>query len=158
MNCPSCGAPMKLAQDLASVVCEYCKRVEFLEKNEEGVCVLEEIPTQDCPGCQRPLHHATLHGARLDYCVHCRGMLFAMESFPVLIAAMRVAQPGSDVPAPASSDELRRKVLCPRCHTAMDTHFYYGGGSVVVDNCDHCDVIWLDHGELLRIVHAPHGS
>jgi Zn-finger nucleic acid-binding protein len=37
----------------------------------------------------------------------------------------------------------------------MDTHFYAGPGNVIVDSCGNCFLIWLDRGELMRIVHAP---
>jgi Zn-finger nucleic acid-binding protein len=37
----------------------------------------------------------------------------------------------------------------------MDTHFYAGPGNVIVDTCDDCSLLWLDRGELTRIVHAP---
>jgi Zn-finger nucleic acid-binding protein len=40
----------------------------------------------------------------------------------------------------------------------MDTHFYYGGGHVVMENCERCELNWLDGGTLMRIAHAPHSE
>ena len=37
----------------------------------------------------------------------------------------------------------------------MDTHFYNGPGNMIIDDCDTCELNWLDHGELMRIVRAP---
>ena len=37
----------------------------------------------------------------------------------------------------------------------MDAHPYGGGGNVNVDSCETCGLIWLDGGELRRIVAAP---
>jgi Zn-finger nucleic acid-binding protein len=37
----------------------------------------------------------------------------------------------------------------------MDTHLYGGGGNVIIDDCENCDLNWLDYGELDRIVRAP---
>jgi Zn-finger nucleic acid-binding protein len=37
----------------------------------------------------------------------------------------------------------------------MEAHFYAGPGNVVIDSCDQCSLNWLDHGELMHIVHAP---
>jgi Zn-finger nucleic acid-binding protein len=37
----------------------------------------------------------------------------------------------------------------------MDTHQYGGAGNVVIDNCYACSVIWLDWGELNRIITVP---
>jgi Zn-finger nucleic acid-binding protein len=40
----------------------------------------------------------------------------------------------------------------------MDTHFYGGPGSIVIDNCAECEVNWLDRGELRRVALAPSGA
>jgi Zn-finger nucleic acid-binding protein len=37
----------------------------------------------------------------------------------------------------------------------MDAHVYFGGGNVVIDSCEQCELNWLDHGELMRIARAP---
>jgi hypothetical protein len=37
----------------------------------------------------------------------------------------------------------------------MDAHFYAGPGHVIIDSCENCCLIWLDGGELMRIVQAP---
>jgi Zn-finger nucleic acid-binding protein len=37
----------------------------------------------------------------------------------------------------------------------METHPYAGPGAVVIDFCRHCEVVWIDRGELLQIQQAP---
>jgi Zn-finger nucleic acid-binding protein len=37
----------------------------------------------------------------------------------------------------------------------MSTHPYFGPGSIVIDTCDACDLVWLDVGELKQVVDAP---
>ena len=37
----------------------------------------------------------------------------------------------------------------------MSTHPYFGPGNVVIDNCEACELVWLDFGELKQIVDAP---
>ena len=37
----------------------------------------------------------------------------------------------------------------------MSTHPYFGPGNVVIDNCEACELVWLDFGELKQIVNAP---
>jgi len=37
----------------------------------------------------------------------------------------------------------------------MAGHPYGGGGNLNVDSCEKCGVVWLDGGELRRIVAAP---
>jgi Zn-finger nucleic acid-binding protein len=37
----------------------------------------------------------------------------------------------------------------------MDTFQYNGPGNIVIDTCHPCDLIWLDYGELHKVVNAP---
>jgi len=37
----------------------------------------------------------------------------------------------------------------------MDTHLYGGPGNVIIDTCESCALMWLDYGELERMVRAP---
>jgi Zn-finger nucleic acid-binding protein len=158
MNCPSCGAPLRLDSGTVSLSCDYCRSVYFPEKNAEGVRVLGEEAAESCPVCRIPLLHAVLARERIRYCTTCRGMLIRMGAFTVLIDELRSQRGGASVqPAPDRRD-LDRKIDCPECHHRMDTHFYGGPGNVVIDDCSRCSLNWLDHDELMRIVAAPDRS
>jgi len=37
----------------------------------------------------------------------------------------------------------------------MENHLYLGPGNVVIDTCNSCNLIWLDYGELNKVVNAP---
>jgi Zn-finger nucleic acid-binding protein len=37
----------------------------------------------------------------------------------------------------------------------MSNHKYLGPGNIIIDTCDTCDLIWLDYGELSKVVVAP---
>ena len=155
MNCPACGAPMRLKSDMASFKCEYCQSVYFPEKNDDGVRVLDEPSEQACPVCSVPLMNATIANLRILYCTQCRGMLIPMQFFEEIVEQMRTLQGGAAaVQTQGDSGDLRRKIDCPHCHHRMDAHFYAGPGNVVIDSCDPCCLNWLDHGELMRIVRA----
>ena len=140
------------------LACDYCKSVYFSEKNEDGVRILDEVPGLLCPVCAIPLMNASLTGLPLRYCKQCRGMLIQMGEFTALIDALRTEEGGVRIPPAADPSELRTKIDCPQCRQRMDTHFYAGGGNVVIEDCSSCLLNWLDHGKLMRIVHAPHGS
>ena len=160
MNCPSCGAPMHLKPDMESFRCDYCQSVYFPEKNEEGVRVLDEQSDQACPICNLPLVEAAMGKTRILYCAKCHGMLIAMLVLPSLIDELQADSGGRATAVQPASDieDLRRKIDCPKCHHAMDAHFYAGPGGVIVDSCEECCLIWLDRGGLMRIVHASDGT
>ncbi len=160
MNCPCCGASIHLEDGAASATCEYCKAVYLPEKNDEGVRVFDQPSELSCPICRASLLlPATLARQRILYCSRCRGSLIPMTVFVVLIAALR-ARRGDAVEIAPSPDphHLDRVVLCPQCGRRMDTHYYAGGGNVVIDDCSRCELNWLDAGELIAIAHAPDHS
>jgi Zn-finger nucleic acid-binding protein len=156
MNCPSCGAPLHLDPDKDFCQCDYCRGYYFPDQNEEGVRVFGEPASLSCPLCAVLLFHATVGGVRFLYCGHCRGMLISMEVFAELVEELRAqlgVQPGTL--KPPNPRDLDRRTFCPQCHGRMDTHRYAGPGNVIIDSCSKCLLNWLDHGELMRIVHTP---
>jgi len=151
---------MRLKPDMESFRCDYCQSVYFPEKDNDGVRVLGEPSGQDCPLCKVPLVHAAIAKVRIIYCTGCRGMLISMPVFEVLVEELQADTGGraTTVQPASDSEDLRRKIDCPQCHRPMDAHFYAGPGNVVIGSCEECCLIWLDRGELMRIVHASDGS
>ena len=158
MNCPSCGAPMRLEPDKDCMTCDYCKGIYFPVQGDDGVRVFPEKSDCTCPVCNSALQHASLAKIRIEYCTRCRGMLIPMGVFLSLVEELRAGQPGSLIPPPPDTAELRRVLACPRCHKPMETHFYSGAGNVILEDCEPCELNWLDHGKLMRIVRAPDHS
>lgn len=155
MNCPSCGAPLRLREGRDSLPCEYCGAVYLPEANEDGVRLLGEASTTPCPVCKIPLVHASLRHERFLYCERCRGNLIPMPVFVCLVQELRARGGGAVAPPhPPDPQELRRTLRCPQCDRPMETHYYAGGGNVVIDDCERCELNWLDAGELLSIAHA----
>jgi Zn-finger nucleic acid-binding protein len=149
---------MRLKADMGSFTCDYCQRVVLPEKNDDGVRVLNEPAGQDCPVCNTPLVRASLAKVPIVYCTGCRGMLIPMQALEPLADELRTGQGSEAVPTVPGKDELQRKINCPQCHHAMDTHYYAGPGNVVIDSCEDCSLIWLDSGELMRIARATNDS
>jgi Zn-finger nucleic acid-binding protein len=156
MNCRNCGAPMKPLDDRDYLFCAYCGSFHFPPESSQGVRVLDEPGALDCPICHIPLTTASIQSNRVLYCTQCRGILAKQSVFLALVDYQRARAPGPpDRPRPLNAEDLQREVHCPSCHQLMDTHPYYGPGNVVIDNCAHCGLIWLDYGELGIITNAP---
>jgi Zn-finger nucleic acid-binding protein len=158
MNCPSCGAPMRLKSDMESLRCEYCQSVYLPDKNDDGVRVLDEPADEQCPLCNLQLVKAVLAKCPILYCKKCAGMLVAMGALEELIAELRAGQGSEAKPSAFDQDELRRVIQCPHCHRRMEAHLYAGPGNVVIDSCEECAMIWLDRGEAKRIASAGDGG
>lgn len=137
------------------MICDYCGTQAAPATDEDGVVVL--APTKhNCPVCGTvALANASIESHDLLYCAGCRGMLLEMEKFVPLLAVLREHRYWSRSSVTPRGSDQTRVLHCPLCKHAMDEHSYGGGGNVVVDSCEACGVLWLDRGELSRIVAAP---
>ncbi len=135
--------------------CDYCASVHFSEPSIDGVRILDETSELSCPLCGRNLVSADVEGTHVLCCDRCRGILANQWTLAGLIQLLgaRYDKPATE-PLPVRLEELERNVRCPRCQQAMDVHPYYGPGNIVVDTCPACQLIWLDHGELHRVIGA----
>jgi len=159
MNCPNCGAPMRLRDDAECFSCEYCKTFHFPTKNEEGVGLLGQTSELECPVCAARLDHAVIYHHRTLYCTTCCGSLISMLVFVSLVDDLRTQLGGATgIPRPPDPHGLQRRIQCPQCKETMDTHYYGGPGNVIIDDCSRCELNWLDNGELMTIVRAPDRS
>jgi LSD1 subclass zinc finger protein len=158
MNCPSCGAPLKLAPGNTSLRCDYCKIVVAIAADDTGVQFLDEAPELTCATCQSALWKSVLAAIELDACKKCHGLLVPMGAFEALVEKMRALHTEREIPGLVDEKELDRRVICPKCRQRMDTHFYFGGGHAVMSTCERCELHWLDGGMLMRIVRAPEAN
>ncbi len=146
---------MRVSGGLLSLRCDYCKSVVYTAADDEGVRYMEELVDVLCPVCAVPLWNASLENVSIRACKKCRGMLIGMGVFEGLIDQVRAENPKAEVPVADDGSDLKRKLQCPVCHRSMETHFYYGGGHVVMDDCERCELNWLDGGALMRIARGP---
>jgi len=156
MNCRNCGAPLAFAPDRGYFHCEYCGSLYFPGKTGDGVLDLEMHSDLQCPVCRIPLVLASVGGTQVLRCQRCRGILMPQQAFAVAIRVLRATATDPPMaPPPMNRQDLHRRIECPHCGRTMDTHPYAGPGNIVIDNCPHCRVNWLDYCEFQRIVDAP---
>ncbi len=156
MNCPNCGAAMRLKDDADYLICDYCETPHFPDPNADGVRVLGVDAGIACPVCAVSLVHASVARERIFYCQRCRGMLISMNVFTEIVADLRSRREmTADAASPPDWKDLGRRIHCPKCRATMDTHPYLGPGNIIIDTCEPCVVNWLDYGELDRVVRAP---
>lgn len=156
MDCQNCGAPLVFALDKGYFTCEYCGSLYFPDKPGDGVLDLGVRSAVECPVCRIPLVLARAGVAQVLYCQRCRGMLVPQPAFLRAVQFLRATATDPPVaPPPMNRKDLQRSIDCPHCGRTMDTHPYGGPGNIVIDNCPHCQVNWLDHYEFNRIVDAP---
>lgn len=149
MNCPNCGAALKLLPNRKHFQCGHCSSLHFPEPIGEGVVLLDREHPHNCPCCNRPLAAAALDGGNVGYCGECHGLLLESDHFASVIASRRETQGlRHQIVEPIDPTEFRRSTRCPKCGKRNDTHTYGGGGNAVIDSCHRCRLVWLDAGEL----------
>jgi Zn-finger nucleic acid-binding protein len=110
-----------------------------------------------CPVCRKPMLAAVMDDSyRIAVCDQCKGTLMPRHAFAeTIVARRRAATTRATIPSPADRRDLDRRLACPVCDSQMITDWYYGPGNIVLDSCVRCDVVWLDSGELRRVIDAP---
>jgi Zn-finger nucleic acid-binding protein len=112
-----------------------------------------------CPTCGAALSQAAVAGLPLHACTACHGSLIAIRQFVTVIESVRLAEgPALDALPPRTQEPGHRTVSCPACRQPMLSHVYGGGGNLVLDTCETCQLNWLDGGELRRIALSPRRS
>lgn len=158
MNCTNCGAAMELVESRRYFRCGHCGAFQFPDGPEsDGLRIVGRLADATaCPVCGSSMDQALLDDNPVDFCGRCRGVLLPRATFAHVTMKRRAwaTTPPAD-PVPLDRRELTRQLSCPKCHGRFDTYPHYGPGSVVIDNCTRCDLIWLDFGEMKAIVDAP---
>ena len=110
----------------------------------------------NCSTCHTPMHRIDYEGIALETCSRCNGewldhdevgkitKLREVRFDPQLRRAVAEAASIKGIPA----KEHERRVVCPKCYTAMNPINYGGGSGIIIDKCPECAGFWLDDKEL----------
>lgn len=107
-----------------------------------------------CPACTAELtpYKCGISTLEIDSCFYCRGLWFdgnelrRFFSAPKLYSQFRLPQHNFRV----KIKEPPARRLCARCEEQPLTEVTVG--DVVVDECQSCQGIWLDSGEITRLI------
>lgn len=123
---------------------------------ELGGVILDRSSGVKCPACQSELVIGELEGCQFAGCRECEGMLFQQSVFAKLVQHLRATTSATVlIPDPMDAGELKVDRTCPSCLRSLETHAYGGAGNAVIDTCIGCGLIWLDAGEMTKLVRAP---
>ncbi len=147
---------MKFVWDREYFFCEYCKTYELPEAPLPGIKLLSEEIDLECPICHLPLRTGVAMREEIFHCPRCRGILVDQMAFMRVVRRIRseATNPPDDA-RPFNREALQRKICCPSCFQAMNTHPYEGPGNIAIDLCLRCKLVWLDTEELRIIRDAP---
>ncbi len=159
MNCVNCGAALPPKSGL----CGYCKTLNDIDlRGVFDAARPEPFALRPCPRCPEMLEGLNLGAAaplHIDRCPRCLGIFFDPGELHAVVDAV-VRQPDRidhqrlqlliDQETP-DADEPVKYVRCPLCQELMNRRAYGAKSGVVTDECAMHGV-WLDAGELRRIL------
>ncbi len=105
----------------------------------------------NCPVCDQSIIALELDQVEVDHCVHCGGAWLDAGELELLLegAEYRGRLLASMREAGVVEEPVR---LCPICDKKMQKVLMGIDGQVMIDKCTRDHGLWLDGGELARIV------
>ena len=106
-----------------------------------------------CPVCQIELKPQVHYGVTIDVCPACAGIWFDADELKRLHDIDESILPRLDTiyqPQVLPYDPPWEK-LCPVCRSPLRPYNYLYTTNIVLDTCDQCGGVWVDHGELEKM-------
>ncbi|MEN3015383.1 MAG: zf-TFIIB domain-containing protein [bacterium] len=113
-----------------------------------------------CPRCKSlgqevPLQQSMLSNIEINVCQTCGGIWFETKELGMATAVDKkeieqLTQTLSQAKDIEKSQDM--EMQCPKCSTNMFKYRYMYTSDIYIDSCEQCEGIWVDKGELLRIV------
>lgn len=158
-NCTSCSAPLSGP----STICEYCGRRN--DTNLHGIhkyTVARPESERICPRCDIPLQMINLKKGEKFYierCGQCMGLFFDHNELEALLElsvsnVFRIDRKRLDTINKElyhRDDTQTHYIKCPVCREFMGRRNFGAKSGVIIDRCNK-DGIWLDGGELKRLL------
>ena len=108
-----------------------------------------------CPDCQNELKIIDLKGVKIDECVKCRGKWFERNELRLVkdrqddyLRWLDFDPFGKDAEKLSIPSDGKK---CPKCLKQMNS-LTYQQSKILIDKCSTCEGIWLNHGELVKII------
>ncbi|GAB4285155.1 MAG: hypothetical protein Kow0029_31930 [Candidatus Rifleibacteriota bacterium] len=104
-----------------------------------------------CYSCNKKLDLIRLHDQTLDICPECQGIFFdqgELESVIYLVKLFQTEKLEEEDIESVPEHEIKRIVQCPEDQTSMVPLDVMG---LTIDQCPHCQGIWLDRGEIAAL-------
>ena len=159
MNCENCAGPLELGDHKTVLTCEYCGSTQrLIVSSDDGdrVIPMDQPTGLNCPRCEQELVKAAIDGRNASYCGQCLGILVEAPIFAEISWTRRIKYRGPDrSPSPIDPQVFTHVANCPSCQQPMEVHPHYGAGRAVIDSCNGCHLVWLDHDELTNIERTP---
>ena len=108
-----------------------------------------------CPNCKKDLILFDLKGIKIQECASCKGKWFARDQLKLAkdrqddyLRWLDFDPFGQDAAQLSVSSQGKQ---CPGCARVMSS-LTYSQSKIIIDKCASYEGVWLEHGELVRII------
>ncbi|MBD3378327.1 hypothetical protein GF406_25085 [candidate division KSB1 bacterium] len=111
----------------------------------------------NCPKCRTELHEKTIHEIAVHECPSCEGIWFEKDELRQVKDRTDADLNWMDVDLWQHRDRFnvaKESGQCPHCEDEVLHAITYGDTNVQVDYCNTCSGVWLDKGEMEKIIEA----
>jgi Zn-finger nucleic acid-binding protein len=111
-----------------------------------------------CPRCHVPLLAEEYGDIVMEHCERCGGRWMDPEDLKAVLDIIRLPIHGSTVRTGIDLTDVQENAACPRCGVPMEPFNYASDSGIVLDKCRTCGGLWLDGGDLERVLAAVAAS
>lgn len=109
-----------------------------------------------CPDCSTAMKSEAAFGVQYDVCPQCAGVWFDADELRTLMANNPMAPEMIDdeeKPAVQQQQHGPSSLLCPVCQEPLQHYHYLYNSPIMLQICEKCGGLWVQHGELTQIEH-----
>lgn len=103
----------------------------------------------NCPKCSTKMENLTFAGIDIDNCPFCNGCWLDNQEVSQMTRSRGQARLKVELNQPKPSD-----LNCPRCRPLQSLQVgpHVNIDTLILDQCPHCQGVWLDRGELTTLL------
>lgn len=105
-----------------------------------------------CPRCHVPLITEETGDIVMERCDRCGGRWMTPEDLKAVLSLIRLPVEGAPPRIGIDLTDVQENAVCPRCGVPMEPFNYAGDSGVILDKCKSCGGLWLDKGNLERVL------
>jgi Zn-finger nucleic acid-binding protein len=105
-----------------------------------------------CPRCNIPLGVEEHGDIVMETCDRCGGRWMDPDTLKAILEVIRLPVQGTAVRTGIDLSEVSEDASCPSCGVPLVPFNYAGDSGIILDKCRLCGGLWLDKGDLERVL------
>ena len=106
----------------------------------------------NCPKCRVEMLGLALLGVEIEVCPLCNGSWLDKDELRQITRSR-----GKNAVAVKVVSKRPTQFRCPRCRVPLEEGSHVNDPDFLIDECGECGGIWLDRGELTRLISRSEG-